>query len=1492
MAFVAHAAMAAVPPRPATLSPGGSNTSIQPAPLAPAPVAAPVQPSLATPAAVAAQVLPVGAGMASAGLRLAPATPGAVRFTVTVPAPTLTATGDPGDIQRLDVAGYSPMGAPGGPATPQRIVVVAVPPLGPVRVSAIASELEVHEAVSLESRQLEDRGGHAWAPRNPALFAAPGTNVPVAARVLGVAWLRNQRVARISIEPAAYQPGARRLTLARRVDVDVQVQPLGALGPPAEPNDPFEPVYLATLANYAQGKAWRRPTTATMVSVARRLGVQPEGVRANFPPDTTLYNHGWVKIAISQPGFYAVDYSTLRSTGLFSSQASPVPDRQLRLFTLAGYPLLPEQTFCDSCAMQEVPIGVVDRGSASAGSSNPPDSLFNDNLDYLYFFAEGPSGWASDFDPSLPDTVYLDHPYETHNYYYLGVDASIPGAPRRIPLRGDDLPGGGASVVTTFPERTHFEQDSNGEYWPDANPIGSTLFWEKWFWVSMQMGDPAFIDNFTLPGADATQPARFRLRQWGVTDNRDYLNGVLPCPGPSYDHYLDVTFNSVVFPRRFWNGYVIPEGGVVTYDTTGTILTPGANSVHVQVPIVSKPDCPYGVDRSALAWFDLFYQRTLTPVDDSLAFRSPGAAGPYHYDVGPFPRALALRQPPRLFDITNPTAPVELHVSPANWDTAGGVVRFEDTVSVAKHYLAIPDSMISIARLPASAIADAQPTLNLRDTTNAADYLVIYYDAFLEAATQLATGRSQDLPIENRPPPYKTMIVPVSTLYDQFSGGRTDPAAIRNFLRTAFLTWKQRPEFVMLLGDASFDYKNLEGHAGAGQPGCLLPTYENGFDNDVEIMRQFATDDWLLDVTDPTSFLPNFFGGRLPADDGTTAANVVTKKLLAYEASAPLGEYRNSVVLLADDDMQGEMCDGIGWGHLQQTNALNQNDIPLHMDREYVYLHTYPTRPGGTKPDARNALEADLNNGVTLFNFVGHGSPFKLTDESVFIDTDAGSLQNGNRMFAFVAASCDVGKFDDPSVQSLGELLELTPNGGAIAVVSATEEALSTENANLNSFLYDQLFSRNTFAVNSDTLVGVGQYHVPLSAALLAAKVSAPGTAPINNSKYELLGDPAVTLNLPKLWDDISLFDDQGNPLANLARGQTVTFHGRVLDRPGGSLQPFDGVTSMLIEDSAPIDNSAGTPWDVGCGGHTAGASYVFAAGPIYHGDVSVSGGTFSGKFVVPMDAALGTLGRVRAYCQGKSATAPSIDGAGALQLPVVVGSPPASDTEGPRITLSFLGGAQSVRPDATLAINLFDESGIMTTGHSPQNSIVVTLDGNTTSRTDVTSTFRYAADSYQSGAATFSLPDLSVGSHTVSVQASDNLATGIGAAQHRSTASLDFDVVNNPTRTITRAYLFPDPIRSSGLGAGGTFVVDAPGDSLNTLIRVYTITGRVIRTFKNFGSIGQVQIPWDGRDAEGDPLANGTYLFRVYVNTRQADGTSSASEHALADGKFVVVNR
>lgn len=1396
---------------------------------------------LATLAAAPAAAAPEATSLLATG-------PTDVRFVVDVPAPAWNPVSDDPGALRVEIPGYGIDGRRGSAALPVRIVQVAVPPTGEVRVQSFVRTASTRDGVRLAPvpAVVGDEAGAE--EHTPNVEASAG--IAAGARLVSVSWLRNQRVASIAVRPVTYDPADRRVSVASRIEVDVSFPAAGGSGAsPAEVRDPFESLYRDLLVNYEAGRSWRRTSGMGAPVRATRAArtAAPAGV---FP------GRDWVKLAVDHAGFYRVEFGQIRNSRLFSGDTTVALD-SLRLFHWPGIPVLPETTYCDSCGYREVAIGFSENG----------DGRFNRNTDSFYFFALGPSDWADRFDPTAPDTLYIDHPYETHNYYYLTISTAadpVPGPPQRIAaVPATVIDNGTETHPVTFPARKHFEQDN--EYFPDAAPAATVwaagLRWEKWFWQSISSGS-RFDFPFTLAGADTVQPARLYAVLWGVNVNEP----TFPYRKTIPDHFADLTFNDVAFPRRVFDR-VEPS----VYDTT---LAAGLGSTsclfRMEVPTVIDSLNPTRVDRVGVAWFEVYYPRRFEPVGDSLEFRTPpGGNGDVIYQLEPF----AGPDPPRVFDVTDPERPREM--VDLEWTPVASAyrLRFETVEGGTRRYRVFPGA---IPKLADANISDALITSrdDLRAPSHAADFLVIYYDAFKAAADSLAEWRRTTLPAAQTPGPYEVETIPISALYDQFSGGRTDPAAIRNFLRAVFYGWQKVPAFVTLLGDASYDFKNITGRAPAGQPGTLLPSYEGGFDSSVG--RQYATDDWMLNVNDAKTVVPDYFGGRIPADDPTSALSIVRNKVLQYDRSVPFGDYRNQIMLIADDNMKGTVSDPLGWLHMQQTVVIDSL-APKHLDRVYIYLNTYPTGAGGTKPAAKADIKQHLDQGVTLVNFIGHGSPFKITDEGVFLDTDTGTLTNHDMLPLFVAASCDVGKFNDPTVLSLGERLLVSSAGGAVGVVSATELAFSAQNAQLNRTLYSKIFDR----AGSPT----GQYHLGVAEGLLDAKLG--GT---NAQKYQLMGDSGLRLNLPRLWVELSFVDSTGAPLDSMSRGTLARFRGQVVDQPGGAPVPLDGAVDVLIEDSTPVFTlpDCDDPFGAGI------CNYYYYAGPVYRGDVDVKGGVFSGRCVVPLEARVGPRARIRAYVTGRAGgQVVDTDGVGSLRVPLGNGVAAPGDDSGPLINLSFVGGATSVRPDAVLQVNLADPSGILTTGHTAQNGIIVTLDGNSASRYDITPSFRYAADSYQSGTASFQLPGLSRGPHTIRVSAADNLAAGLNAGAHRSQADISFEVVDTPPLSITRAYLFPTPTESDYTPrSGGYFVVDVPGDSVNVLLRVYTVSGRLIRTLRSFGGIGQVQIPWNGLDDEDQPLANGVYLFKVYANVRDELGHSSPRQGAQLDGRFVIVNR
>src|SRR5262249_22750678 len=152
--------------------------------------------------------------------------------------------------------------SPGDPLLPARIVMVAVPPSGAVTVSAYALGTEAHEGVRLariSRTRRSDQGSMEFDVSGPALDAAVQTP-PTPARLLDVWRLRDQGVGGFLITPVVYDPRDRRMSVHRRIEVEVRMEGASSsttiAGSPRA--DTFEPIYRDALVNYEQGRGWRR----------------------------------------------------------------------------------------------------------------------------------------------------------------------------------------------------------------------------------------------------------------------------------------------------------------------------------------------------------------------------------------------------------------------------------------------------------------------------------------------------------------------------------------------------------------------------------------------------------------------------------------------------------------------------------------------------------------------------------------------------------------------------------------------------------------------------------------------------------------------------------------------------------------------------------------------------------------------------------------------------------------------------------------------------------------------------------------------------------------------------------------------------------------------------------------------------------------------------------------------------------------------------------
>jgi flagellar hook assembly protein FlgD len=129
-----------------------------------------------------------------------------------------------------------------------------------------------------------------------------------------------------------------------------------------------------------------------------------------------------------------------------------------------------------------------------------------------------------------------------------------------------------------------------------------------------------------------------------------------------------------------------------------------------------------------------------------------------------------------------------------------------------------------------------------------------------------------------------------------------------------------------------------------------------------------------------------------------------------------------------------------------------------------------------------------------------------------------------------------------------------------------------------------------------------------------------------------------------------------------------------------------------------------------------------------------------------------------------------------------------------------------------------------------------------------------------------YKLNSLDAGTYTLKVTAWD-------VFNNTSNATVNFNVINGSGLVIDDIYNYPDPF-----GSNTTFTFQQNlASPINVKIKVYTVAGRLIREIERYGITSKfVKVDWDGRDQNGDLIANGTYLYKVIVHS--VDGQYSQS--------------
>jgi len=510
------------------------------------------------------------------------------------------------------------------------------------------------------------------------------------------------------------------------------------------------------------------------------------------------------------------------------------------------------------------------------------------------------------------------------------------------------------------------------------------------------------------------------------------------------DHHLVALLNGQQIGEHFWDG---KSQETVTFAVAGNLLQPEGNILTLTLP----GDTGALGEQVYLDWVRLDYHRSLDLAQQPLLFTSQ------EVNV----RLTQANENSIILDVSRSHQPVR--ISEASVQEASVTFTMAgSTARTAQYAAANPEQAIR----PLITIAPTWETPLVGENVGA-DYLVIYANEadFLETLQPLLDYRqSQNMQV---------LAVDVMQVYDEFSYGRPTTEGIREFLLTAAATWNPAPRFVLLVGDASYDFNNYT----AGKNRNILPTHLVF----TEFMGFVASDTWFV-IPAEGSLSPQMAIGRFPAQTADQLETMVAKTLI-YERDAD-PSWSGRALLVSDDEVYFDTT----------SDALAVSLTDSGFEPQKLYMTE--------KEDIHEDIMSAINEGVGLVNYVGHGSVEVWGDERVLKAEDAAALRNRGRFPIFTTFTCLNGYFNHPDVDALAETLLTAPNGGIVAAIAPSSRTTTYQQFQVADIFFAQLLT--------------GQV-TTLGEALQIAKQE---NAENSNARdviysYNLLGDPALHFHLP-----------------------------------------------------------------------------------------------------------------------------------------------------------------------------------------------------------------------------------------------------------------------------------------------------------------------------------------------------------------------------------------
>lgn len=1065
----------------------------------------------------------------------------------------------------------------------------------------------------------------------------------------------------------------------------------------------------------------------------------------------------------------------------------------------AGAILLPEDYSKGSYDdLREIPVHI-EKGS---------DQLFGPG-DYILFYARGPVSW--NYDMASDFYSHTLHNYAMQGFYFVTDGLGVPSQPANAETSTDAA----SSIVTSY-DILDFLEDKK------YNLLNSGKEWYgDQYSITLSGAYP-----FTLNGLITTESVKIRVAAAGRSnvDSDFTIKANNTTLGQIPVDYVNQSKYTYTYARE--------NSIIYSYNASQSVVTV---SVEYNQP-----------NSNAIGWLNhitLNGRAGLAMNGDQLSFRDSRSAS--FGSVSEF-RMQGADSDTRIWEITSPEDPANIPFS-----LNSGTATFKLETDDIREFIAfdIKGSFPSPETEGTGLGKIENQNLHAED---APDMIIIYDEMFEEQVARLVEHRAQHdgLSITS---------VTQEQVFNEFSSGTRNVSAIRNYLKMHYdrTSPEDMTKYLLLFGDGSFDNKDTASY----NPNLII-TYQS--DESLQPTGSYVSDDFygLLDTGEDMYYGALDIGiGRLPVSS-PEEAELVIDKIIAYDQPETLGEWRNYICFIGDDED--------GNTHMRQANALAKKleaNYP-HYNINKIFLDAFPqetTPTGDLYPAVTQSLNEQMSKGALIINYTGHGGVTGLAHERILDITNIKAWDNEGKLPLFMTATCEFSRYDEYNYKSkseattAGEEVLLNPVGGSIALFTTTRLVYSSSNQVLNSHFYDIVFEKDS----------LGQCY--RLGDIIAYSKNNAGNG-INRRNFTLLGDPSMILAFPEnvvVTDSINQVSTE-SLTDTISALEFVTINGHIETVSGEMFNSFNGTITPIVYDK--MKNLVTLAND---GGKTM--EFQSRNSVLYKGKATVTNGAFEFSFFIPKDInySIGT-GKISYYSENGTD-----DAHGSLKEIIIggLGDLTLSDTAGPDIrvfmndSLFKTGGITTASPE--LLIYIDDDFGINTTGNGIGHDITATLDDDRINSIILNGYYQAEIDQYASGSVRYPYKSLETGRHTISVKVWDIF-------NNSAQRNIEFVVVESSAMLLSEIYNYPNPFIDQTW-----FNVEhnRPGQQLEVVIRIYDMQGALATVLSDITYTPGYRmdpIPWNGRGYGGATLGGGLYVYKVYVK-------SETGEEAVGSGRLII---